>query len=1008
MKKRLTSLLIVLCLVLALVPAALAVGAADFTDVPRNEWCWEYIDEVSRNGYMVGLTDTQFGPYTPMTRAMFVAVLARMDGAIVDNSRTAFADVPVDQYFTGAVTWAQQNGIVYGVDATHFEPYRNVTRVEMAQFLSRYITYYSAKTGDVPAVTGVSRTLTDLAGLNADQRNSVDKCVSWGLIAGYPDKTFRPNNTINRAEIATVISQMAWVTGLSSTSTFKVTYHSNYPDGTDTTFTLRSRLFAEPDVVNIVAPAGYEFDGWNTMKDGSGERFAPRERVRRNIEVYAQWKAVLADHINEAMKEAVTYADGKAKNLYNDALAKLEGLGSATLNKVIANAKAVTSFGIALNDHEVTVTLSTDANDQNVLALARFAYNYVLDTFRSSDASAKDDAKELTNRLKEHIKSLLQSLGIDYQGDGMSEKIETAAKSLAEKAKGIANGIKADLKDIFKNVDANALEEIVDNGTTSVTAAAVTANGNPIITLTKDTALNRKTLEEAAQKLHEVIQKATGDAYASIDAIAGKVTGIITFTPAAEIADNYNGLYSPVYTVKVVLTTETKDYLAYKYDGQHDHFKFSPTSDMWETYVNQLKKLRTQVSDMLKGKGSEAASYAAPVAYGLRSTDSLMQLNTPVPAADPAAPADGEKMSLVDMIEKIDEAFKKLHNNDQDTTVKDAMKEWKDDNKANLTENDMIDILIGEKELDTDGLKNDAIMDLLDTLVEEVAGSQSVKDKVVTNRDQGWSGDELEEFLKSVKLPEDSKEIFDAAEQFGMTGYMYDALADEFNKTNQSQDPKFLEKKAQVEADRASQTGDLENVVKQAIKDQMEDPAGLKEFGNGYLDVNIDEIIKEKFGEDVDFDAIVKALQIFDDLMNPEKLPEKTLGGLVDEMGTEVIKKVLGDRWANYSGRVESIFGRIDRVVTRLLNTRYGDTIEGATIKIGDGNELDVADLKALLEGKYDTYNDLVTALDTFVNTTAKIESLSLGSLGTTLITVHAGSYTYSFYVEVDLSNVSK
>lgn len=139
-RKRALALVLVLVLLAGLLPAgALASGAA-YTDVPEDYWAAPYIQRVTEEGLMKGTSSTTFSPLEVTTRGMFVTILARFAKAEVDNDAlTRFDDVPTGMYYTGAVAWASELGIVNGVSDTEFAPDVPVTREQMAALLFRGI-----------------------------------------------------------------------------------------------------------------------------------------------------------------------------------------------------------------------------------------------------------------------------------------------------------------------------------------------------------------------------------------------------------------------------------------------------------------------------------------------------------------------------------------------------------------------------------------------------------------------------------------------------------------------------------------------------------------------------------------------------------------------------------------------------------------------------------------------------------------------------------------------------
>ena len=112
MKKRMLSLLLAVALVLGLCPGVFAAGSS-YADVLDTHWAHPYIEDVTEKGIMNGVGDKNFAPEDAMTRAMFVTVLARLSGDTL-TEKTSFSDVPAGQWYSAAVSWAAENGIVLG------------------------------------------------------------------------------------------------------------------------------------------------------------------------------------------------------------------------------------------------------------------------------------------------------------------------------------------------------------------------------------------------------------------------------------------------------------------------------------------------------------------------------------------------------------------------------------------------------------------------------------------------------------------------------------------------------------------------------------------------------------------------------------------------------------------------------------------------------------------------------------------------------------------------------
>ena len=205
---RLLSLMLALVMLASLIVVPAGAEEKSYKDVPAGKWYAEAVAYVSAKGYMVGVTEEDFAPNKPVTRAMFVTILARMAHAELDDSRTVFDDVPAGKWYTGAVTWAAELGIVNGVSEGLFAPNKSITRQDLCTMVDRFV-----KAMDLKIVEAMPLTFTDEANISGYAQDAVRWSNAAGVIEGYEDETFRPKNTATRAQIATIIMRLDQMLG---------------------------------------------------------------------------------------------------------------------------------------------------------------------------------------------------------------------------------------------------------------------------------------------------------------------------------------------------------------------------------------------------------------------------------------------------------------------------------------------------------------------------------------------------------------------------------------------------------------------------------------------------------------------------------------------------------------------------------------------------------------------------------------------------------------------------
>ena len=205
-KHRIGSGVMALCMAAAMLPVSAQAARLDrFDDIPTDAWYYDAVDHMVSKDYFEGVSDDEFAPNAKMTRAMFVTVLARFDNATYKTSQSAYTDVPVGTWYTGAVNWAAYNKLVEGKGGGKFDPDGYVTREEICTILNRYFLFKEMSFEK----QNVSVSFTDADKINTWASGSVKKCVQYGIVTGYPDGSFLPQATATRAEVASILYKLS-------------------------------------------------------------------------------------------------------------------------------------------------------------------------------------------------------------------------------------------------------------------------------------------------------------------------------------------------------------------------------------------------------------------------------------------------------------------------------------------------------------------------------------------------------------------------------------------------------------------------------------------------------------------------------------------------------------------------------------------------------------------------------------------------------------------------------
>ena len=146
--------------------------------------------------------DKTFAPDLTLTRAMLAVILYARAGEPAVTAENKFSDVPTGQWYTNAVIWAAENGIVAGCGDGTFRPDAAVTRAQAAVMLCGF----AAFSGDDVTARADLSAFGDAADVPSWAQAELQWTVARQLIVGRDGKLLAPNDAVTRAEMASILS----------------------------------------------------------------------------------------------------------------------------------------------------------------------------------------------------------------------------------------------------------------------------------------------------------------------------------------------------------------------------------------------------------------------------------------------------------------------------------------------------------------------------------------------------------------------------------------------------------------------------------------------------------------------------------------------------------------------------------------------------------------------------------------------------------------------------------
>ena len=172
-----------------------------YTDVALDDWFYEAVRYATEQGLVNGVGNNKFSPNTPTTRAMFATVLYRLAGQPGVTGQSIFTDVEDGQWYSDAIQWANENGIIFGYGGGRFGPDDIITREQAVTLLYRYSEKIDRNTSDQADLSKY----TDAFQILDWALSAMRWAVGAGIVYGRSPTTLVPQGQMTRAEVVGIL-----------------------------------------------------------------------------------------------------------------------------------------------------------------------------------------------------------------------------------------------------------------------------------------------------------------------------------------------------------------------------------------------------------------------------------------------------------------------------------------------------------------------------------------------------------------------------------------------------------------------------------------------------------------------------------------------------------------------------------------------------------------------------------------------------------------------------------
>jgi hypothetical protein len=214
LRNSMVKILTLAVLIVSLVPAwaeSTNVNTVSFPDVPKNAWYFEDLQYILNDSRQIfsGYPDGTFKPNDTLTADMYIKLIVTVMGHKVENGKEYWASTYIQKAIEeGYVDPSSDSWLMRKMPDDQYYGYKQpIRRVDMAQITGRALDKI-ADESEYRDPLAVCELIKDYNGIYPGYKTNIVKCYDLGILTGFPDGEFKPNNILTRAEAIAVIRRL--------------------------------------------------------------------------------------------------------------------------------------------------------------------------------------------------------------------------------------------------------------------------------------------------------------------------------------------------------------------------------------------------------------------------------------------------------------------------------------------------------------------------------------------------------------------------------------------------------------------------------------------------------------------------------------------------------------------------------------------------------------------------------------------------------------------------------